>query len=170
MFETSTSRARTSLAVDREPLPAPPVLQRQRQCPQARQGVPAPAVVLAPVHEPRVDPERDVVEEEAVAGARHVDAPLDAVVECGQGADRVVAVEPEVAREVVPRPERDADERHVLLDRDLGDGGERAVAAGHAEHVGSGAPRELLQVVAVLEEAHLDAAALRRVAELGGGR
>ena len=85
-------------------------------------------------------------------------APLDAVVERGQRRDRVVAVEPEVAREVVPRPERDADERDVLLDRDLGDGGERAVAAGHAEHVGAGRPRELLQVVSVLEEAHLDAA------------
>ena len=127
-------------------------------------------MVLAPVHEAGVDPERDVVEEEAVAGARHVDPPLDAVAEGGQGPDRVVAVEPEVTREVVPRPEGDADEWHVLLDRDRGDSGERTVAAGHAEHVGSGAPRELLQIVAVLEEAHLDAAGGRRVAELGGGR
>ncbi len=126
--------------------------------------------MLAPVHEPRVDPERDVVEEEAVVCAPDVDAPLDAVVERSEGGDRVVAVEPEVAREVIPRPERDADERDVLLDRDLGDGGERPVAAGHPEHVGAGGSRELGQVVPVLEEAHLDAAALRRVAELLGGR
>ena len=69
---------------------------------------------------------------------------------------------------MIPRPERDADEGHVLLDRDLGDGGERPVAAGHPEHVRAGVPRELVQIVPVLEEAHVDAAALRRVAELLG--
>ena len=122
------------------------------------------------MHEARVDPERDVVEEETVARARHIDPPLDAVAEGGQGGDRVVAIEPEVAGEVVPRPVRDADERHVLLDCDLRDRGERAVAAGHAEGVGSGAPRELLQIVSVLEQAHLDAAGGRRVAELRDGR
>jgi hypothetical protein len=127
-------------------------------------------VVLAPVDEAGVDTQRDVVEEEPVAGACHVDSSFDAVAEGGQRPERVVAVEPEVAREVVPRPEGDADERHVLLDRDRGDGGERAVAAGHAEHVGPGAPGELLQIVPVLEEAHLDAAGGCRVAELGGGR
>ncbi len=157
--------------VDREALPAPPVLHCQRQCPQAGQGVPPAAVVLTAVHEPRVDPERDVVEKEAVVRAPHVDSPLDTVVECGQRGDRIVAVEPEVAREVIPRPERDADERDLLLDRDLGDGGERPVAAGHAEHVGAGVPRQLVQVVSVLEETHVDTAALRRVAKLlGRGR
>ena len=107
-------------------------------------------MVLAPVHEPRVQAERDVVQEEALADASDVDAPLDAVVERGERAERIVAVEAEVAGEVVPRPERDADERHVLLDRDLCDGSERAVAARHPEHVCVGLPRQLRQVVPFL--------------------
>ena len=132
---------------------------------RAKSVAPA-AVVLAPVDEPGVDPERDVVEEEPVARPRHVDAPLDSVVERGQRRDRVVAVEPEVAGEVVSRPEGDADERHVLLDRDLCDGGERAVAAGHPEHVGTRVARELREVVAVLEEPDLDTARAGSVAKL----
>ena len=46
---------------------------------------------------------------------------------------RIVAVEPEVAGEVVPRAERDDDERQVALDGDLCNRRERAVAARHAE-------------------------------------
>ena len=94
--------------------------------------------------EHRVQAERDVVQEQLVAGTGDVDAPLLAAeaLECGE---RVVPVEPEVAGEVVARAERDADERDVLLERDLGDRRERAVAAGHPEHVGAGGPRHLLE-------------------------
>ena len=127
-------------------------------------------MVLAPVHEPRVEAERDVVQEEPVADAADVDAPLDPVVEGGERRERIVAVEAEVAGEVVPRPERDADERHVLLDRDLGDRRERAVAAGHPEHVRAGLPRHLGQVVALLQQVDGDAPLARGVAELVGTR
>ena len=127
-------------------------------------------MVLAPVDESGVDPERGVVEKEPVARPRHVDAPLDPVVERGQRRDRVVAVESEIAREVVSRPEGDADERHVLLDRDLRDGGERAVAAGHSEHVGTRVTRELREIVAVLEEPDLDTARAGSIAKLVRGR
>ena len=126
--------------------------------------------MLAPVHEPRVEAERDVVQEEPVADAADVDAPLDPAVERGERAERIVAVEAEVPGEVVARPERDADERHVLLDRDLGDRAERAVPARHPEHVRVCAPRDLRQVVALLEEVDVDAALARGVAQLLGAR
>ena len=158
------------IPVDREALAATSVLHGQRQCTKPSERIAAAAVVLAPVHEAGVDPERDVVQEEPVACARDVDPPFDPVVESCERGDRVVPVEPEVAGEMVPRPERDADERHVLLDRDRCDGGERAVAAGHSEHVGTRVPRQLRQVVPVLERAHVDATAARRLAELLGGR
>ncbi len=79
-----------------------------------------PAMAFSPVDERRVDPERDVVEEQSVTDPADVDAPLGAV-ERGQGSDRIVAVEAGVAREMVAGPERDGDEREVPLDRKLGD-------------------------------------------------
>ena len=158
------------VAVDGEALRAPPVLDGQGQRPQPRERVAPAAVVLAPVDEPGVDPERDVVQEEPVAGAGDVDAALGSVVERGQRRDRVVAVEAQVAGEVIPRPERDADERDVLLQRDLRDGGERAVAAGHPEHVRARAPGELGQIVALLEKSDVDAAGAGGVAQLLRGR
>ena len=74
--------------------------------------------MLAPVDEPGVGAERDVVQEDPVVGLADVDAPLDGVVvECGERAERIVAVEPEVAREVVPRAEGDTDERGTGIER-----------------------------------------------------
>ena len=151
MFATRTSRARTGLAVDREPLPAAAVLHGQCERPQAGECLsPAPAV-LAPVHEARVEAERDVVQEEPVFDPADVDPPLVAV-EGRERADRVVAIEADVPGEVVAGPERDADERNVLLDRDVGDRGERAVPTRHPQHVSVCAPRDLRQVVSLLEE------------------
>ena len=88
-----------------------------------------------------------------------------------RAATRVVAVEAEVAGEVVPRAARHRHEGEVALDRDARDGAERAVAAGHAERVGIRATGELDEVVVGLEHAHLDAAVARRCLELlDGGR
>ena len=64
-------------------------------------------------------------------------------------ADRVVAVEPDVAREVIARPERDAYERQPALQRDLGDRRERTVAARDPERVRVSSAGELGQVVAL---------------------
>src|SRR5204862_1467168 len=79
------------------------------QRPRAVERLAAPAMMLTPVHESCVETERDVVQEEPVVHAADVD-PAPAAVERVTGADRIVPVEAEVAGEVVPRPERDADE------------------------------------------------------------
>ena len=109
-----------------------------RQRTQPRERIAPPPMVLAAMHEPRIDPERDVVQEEPVAGAPDVDPAFAAVDEGGERSDRIVAVEADVAGEMVAGAERDADERQVALDRDVGDRRERAVAARHAERIGGG--------------------------------
>jgi hypothetical protein len=162
------------LPVDRH-ADAVPVPDDRLERAEPRERVPAPAVVLAPVDEVRVDPERDVVEEEPAAHAADVDAPHDAVDERVESACRVVAVEPEVAREVVPRPERHADERQPALDRDVCNDRERPVAARHAERLRVRAARDLLEVVLVAEDVCGDAARPRRRQQLldaavAGGR
>ena len=128
-----------------------------RERAQTGERVPPPAMVLATVHELRVDAERDVVEEEPVARAPDVDQALGAVVERGERGSRIVAVEPDVAGEVVARPERNADERQVPLDRDRGDRGERAVAARYPDCAGGGRAGDRHRVVAVAQRVRLDA-------------
>ena len=98
--------------------------------------------MLAPVDERRVDAERDVVQEAPLARAADVDAPLLAL-EAVERRERVVAVEAEVAGEVVARAEGDDDEGQVALDRDRGHARDRAVAARGAEHVRVGRARQL---------------------------
>jgi hypothetical protein len=126
--------------------------------------VPAP-VALAAVHEVGVEPQRDVVQENALGDASDVDRPLPSL-EGVQGADRVVAVETQVAREVVARPERDADERQLALERNFGDRGERAVTARDAERVSVGRAGELGGVVAGAQDPRFDSAFSRRLEEL----
>jgi hypothetical protein len=69
-----------------------------------------------------VDPERDVVEEEAAVHRRDVDAALDAVCERVERADRVAAIEAEVEREVVARACGHANEGEFVRERGRGDG------------------------------------------------
>ena len=169
MHETSSTRACNHVAVDGEPVLAAVVLDDERERAQPRERVAPPAVALAAVDEHRVQAEREVVQEQAVAGTADVDAPLLAGEALERG-ERVVAVEPEVAREVVARAERDADERDVLLERDLGHRREGAVAAGHSEHVRAGGPRDLLEVLALTQDMRVDAPLGRRGAQLLRGR
>ena len=70
---------RDRLAVDREPLLAAVLPGDEEQRPQAGEQLAAAPVPLATVDEERVEAERDVVQEEAVADAADVDAPLLAV-------------------------------------------------------------------------------------------
>src|ERR687887_2246164 len=116
------------LAVELGPDSAP-LAQAQPESPGSRERLAPPAVPLAPVDKRSVEAEREVVQEAAVADPPDVDAPLVAPegIERGGG---VVDVEPEVAREVVPRSERNADERQVALNRYGCDAGHGAVAAG----------------------------------------
>ena len=113
---------------------------------EPRERLAPAAVALAAVDESGVEAERDVVEEAPLAGQARVHAALDAV-EARQGGERVVAVEAEVAGEVVPRAERHHHEGEVALDRHARDGAERAVAAGHAQRIGVRATGELDEVV-----------------------
>ena len=58
---------------------------------------------------------------------------------------------------MVPGPERDADERSIALERDLGDRGQRAIASGHAENVGRRGPCKLRDVLPFPQDTGLDA-------------
>jgi hypothetical protein len=117
-------------------------------------------VALAFVHKERVEAERDVVEKEAFADSADVDRSLGSG-EGVQRADWIVAVQPDVSREMVTGAERDADERQVPLERDLGDRGQGAVAAGDAECFRVGVPGELGGIVAGPENTCFDPAAAR---------
>jgi hypothetical protein len=121
---------------------------------------------FAPVDEPRVEAERGVVEEDALGDPADVDSNLAIRSERGECTDRVVAVETEIASEVIPGPEWDADERELALDRDLRDGREGPVAACHPERVCLRLPRDLLRLVLRPEDVDLDSEGLGRVDEL----
>jgi hypothetical protein len=111
----------------------------------------------------------DVVQEEAVTGPADVDHALPAL-EGRQGAQGVVPVESEVAGEVVPRAERDADEGGAALDGDGGDRGEGAVAPGDADRPGRCEPGGLARVLAPCEDVRRDATALGGALQLVDAR
>ena len=122
-------------------------------------------MLLAAVDQLGVHPDRDVVQKEPLARAPHVDPALRSRVGV-ERTDRIVAVEPEVACEVVARAERDADEREVALDRNVCDRRERPVAAGRAQGAVRGRPSELRGVVVRPQDVRVDPAAARLLAEL----
>ena len=81
--------------------------------------------------------------------------------------------DPEVAREVIARSGRDADERQVLAARRGGDDGHRAVPAGHAEGVGAAGDRithESRQIAPGLQDDTTDAQSARLLAQPDAGR
>src|SRR2546430_809032 len=80
--------------------------------------------------------------------ASHVDPPL-APRESVERAHGVVAVEAQIACEVVAGAEGNADEREVALDGDRGDGREGAVAPGDPDRVGVRPARELGRILAL---------------------
>jgi hypothetical protein len=122
------------------------------------------------VDEARVHAEGHVVEKEPVAGATDVHGALETFVERGQREERIVRREPRIGCEVVPSAEGDADERHVLLDRDGRDRGERAVATCDAEHVRAGGASQSLEILALLQYVDVHSAGLRPRDELVGAR
>jgi hypothetical protein len=150
--------------VDQDPLPPSPLACEQQERPEAGQRLLSAPVLLAPVHELGVEAERDVVQEHVPVHAAGVDPALDPEERLERG-ERIVAIEPEIAREVVARPVGDADERKVALERDLGDGRQRAVATGDAEALRIGCARELRCVLALGKEMRLDAARACAVAK-----
>ena len=119
--------------------------------------------------EPRVDPQRNVVQEHLVAHAADIDTPLDSVAEGRERRQRIVGIEADVVREVVARAPRDAGEGQVSLDGHLRNRAQRAVASGHAEHLGIRFPRELGKVVVLPEHVNLHVERLRGAAQLFDG-
>ena len=116
-----------------------------------------------------VEPERHVVDEHAAVDLGQVDPALPAGDESVEGADDVVAVDPQVEREVVAGAGRDAGERQVVLGRDRGDERLGAVTARRREPVGAsghGVTNELLEVVAGLQLDRLDPARPRLVGQV----
>src|SRR5439155_13159179 len=108
-----------------------PVREQDRPCPNPRKCFAASPLRFTAMHEPRVDAERHVVQEEAPVHATDVDAPFTAGVERTERSDRIVTIETQIAGEMVTGSERDADERAIALECNLGHGRQRAVAAGH---------------------------------------
>jgi hypothetical protein len=96
---------------------------REQHGPELREDVPAASTAFPTMDELRVEPERDVVQKQPLAHAPDVDPPLLAR-EGRERRDGIVAVEAEVAREVVASPVRDDDEGKTTLDGDLRDSGE----------------------------------------------
>ena len=120
-----------------------------------------------------VDPERDVVEEEAAVHLGHVDPALDAVGEGVERADQIAAVDADVEREVVAGAGGNADERKLVRESGCGHDGERPVAAGDAERVRAARHRlvdERCEVVVRAQDDHVDAALARPLGEAGARR
>jgi hypothetical protein len=100
-------------AVDRDAEAArPPHEKSERLQPRER------IAVLAPVDEPCVKPERDVVHEQSAVHACDVDGLLLPEERLQRG-ERIAAVELEVACEVIEGAERNDHERHAPIDRDV---------------------------------------------------
>ena len=134
---------------------------RQHLPPRPELGV----AVGVGLHDARVDAERGVVDEDASVETSEVDAPLDAVDERVERADDVVPVEPEVEREVVARPGRDADVGDVVLHGNARDQRLRPVTSCHSDDVGAPSATarfgEIAEVVIGAEEQRLDPALSR---------
>ena len=128
---------------------------RAKQRANSRQRVASATVRLAAVDERGVGAERDVVQEKPFADPADVDPPFLAA-EGRERRQRIRTVKPEVARKVVPCPERDTDKLQLALDRDLRDRRQRPVAPCDAEGIRAGFARELPGIVALAEDPYLD--------------
>jgi hypothetical protein len=103
-----------------------------------------------------------------LAPAADVDAALFAG-ESRERGDRVLDVEAEVAREVVPRPKGDANEGPVVLRGRAGDGRERPIPSGDANRARRLAGQSR-RVVLLRDEVDLQPTLPRRSGELLRGR
>jgi hypothetical protein len=124
---------------------------------------------LPAVDERCIRTEGNVVQEQPLARAPDIDAPLLAP-EGVEGSDRIVPVETEIASEVVARAEGNADERDLLLDRYLCDRRERPVAACDPQHFGSRVAGKDGRVLSLAEGMRLNPALAGGPAELFGAR
>jgi hypothetical protein len=153
--------------VERGRVPAEQVGQHRRRRPQLR------VAVLRRLDHLRVQAERGIVHEHPAVDRGQVDRGLDPVGERLERAHHVIAVQAQVECEVIPGSGGHAHVRHAPA---AGHGRHqrlRAVAPGHADHVGAARDRvvgQLEQVIPGLEHDRLDApplALLRQPVALG---
>ena len=98
-----------------------------------------------------VDPERDVVDKHPAIHFCHVDPTLEPVRRTHRARRSHRADPPQIAREVVAGPSRDADERKPMRGCYSGHDRHRPVAPGHAQRVGTighGSPGQSFQALA----------------------
>jgi hypothetical protein len=89
------------------------------------------------LYDGRVHPERGVVDEHAIAYQAEIDPTLQGRVEGVQRANDVGPVEAKIEREVVAGPGGHDDQGNVVRPGDVRDQRLRAVAASHAQHIGT---------------------------------
>ena len=121
-----------------------------------------------PLHGCPVDPERDVVEEQATVHVADIDRAFERIGERVERADEIVRRDAEIAGEVVARTGRDADERQSVGHRGRRHDRQRSVSARHPERVavvGHRSRNERREVVAGSQEHRLDATFTRRLVE-----
>jgi len=148
-YDQSGAMLAPDLGLEREFERRAAAAERRREHTEERHEA-VPRLPRRVVDEACVEAEGDVVHEPVVAAAADVDATLLAV-ERREGRDWVLDVEAEVAREMVPRPERDAHERSVFIRDRPSDGRKRPVPSSHA-HGASGLAGESRSIVLVREE------------------
>jgi hypothetical protein len=115
-----------------------------------------------------VDPERDVVEEQATVHLADVDRAFEPIGERVERADEIVGRGAEIAGEVVARTGRDADEGQPVRNRGRRHDRQRSVSARHPERVavvGHRALGERPEVVPGSQDHGLDATFTRRLVE-----
>jgi hypothetical protein len=140
----------------------------EQLCGHLQTGVDLRVAVLVRLDDRGIDPQRHVVDEEAVVDRSEVDPSLHRVAIGIHRGPGVVAVEAEIEGEVVAGARRDAHEREAVLDSNRGHQRLRAVATGHAEAIGSagdGIASELLEVEPPGQHHRLDAKLGREVEE-----
>jgi hypothetical protein len=142
--------------------------RHEKQRAEAGERLASATVTLAMMHERGVGAEGDVVQKQPLARPANVN-PAFIATEGRERRERICAVEAEVAREMVPRPEGNTDERQLALDRDLSDRSERPVATRDADRVGEGArSHESRRMVAFSKHTRLDSSLVRRSGKLVG--
>ena len=124
-------------------------------------------------HDPHVQTERHVVDEDLAVDLAQVDGGFTGRPERVECSDRIITVDSEVEGEMVARTGRDAHEWQSIRGRHRGHHRLGAVAAGHAQRIRAPGDRGLgqrPQVVARVEENGLDAPATGLVREMQSPR
>jgi len=122
---------------------------------------------LTSADERGVGPDRDVVQEQPLARPADID-PQFLAAEGLERRKRIVAVETDIAREVVTRPEGNADEGQLALECNLRNRRQRPVAAGNPDRGGVRFASNRHDVVLPTQHVRVDPSGARCCSELVG--